>query len=279
MLDLSNRIANKSIAIISNGEYEDIVPYVVLSLALKRKGYSIFILSDFQHKLFIEDSGLHCVPICGNDVEKQLLADKDISEVLARRNNQEITSLTKIKCREIAETHCSSVMSALGKIRPDLIIEGTLMGYFGIYAKHLMNIPCARVVCKKLEVKNIHWIDYDLESHPLELTVGQIDRGMTSLGYLPLKFLTKESPVQSPLVFNGVLDNDGLEKATSAVEGLLEKQRITSQHKLRRSIVIILLFLFFSMHLLHETGLSNPNITTAYRNMRRSSTIDTRNVV
>jgi len=227
---------SKSISIIANGgDYEEIVSYVVLAIALKASAYQVRILTGSEHRAYIEDSNLVHVAISSDDVENQLQSDRSIKQAIASGDRHLLAALTKEKSKEIASQHCSSVLQELNENPPDLLIDGSCYGYFGAYANHNSKVPAASVILRRRALCSPDW-PHPSDSYsnpPLTLSMAQLDGAMVSLGYPPLKSAffdnkyvaaTSEVLTATPLLFNGVLDAAGLPQVTSAINDTILKR-------------------------------------------------------
>jgi len=151
------------ITIMTTGTRGDIQPYVAIAIALKRAGYAVRILTQpsVTHRKLCKDFGLEHVPF-GIDTDAFMRDDE------ACRTSMETGDVLKFfKClaglvSNSPEACCKPFYDEVitGKHRPNLLIVSFLNRYFGLYAKHVLNIPT-------IEIKMQHWIFDDPSRAPM----------------------------------------------------------------------------------------------------------------
>jgi len=146
------------------GSRGDIQPFVAIGIALKRAGYAVRVMTapSETHAMLLRDFGLEHVPY-GIDVDKFMREDEE-----ARKSMETGDTLKFFKCIARCMGDVSSVCKPFydefvangGEHRPDLLLVSFLNRFWGLYAKHVFNIPA-------IEIKLQHWVFDDPTRAPM----------------------------------------------------------------------------------------------------------------
>lgn len=155
----------RKVTIMTTGSRGDIQPFVAIGIALKRAGFVVRILASPSetHQKLCKDYGLEHVPF-GIDSDAFMRDDE-----ACRASMEQGNTLNFFKClagivSKSPEACCGpfydEVIDAESKHRPDFLIVSFLNRFFGLYAKHVLNIPT-------IEIKMQHWIFDDPSRAPM----------------------------------------------------------------------------------------------------------------
>mmetsp|Transcript_17788 Transcript_17788/g.20486 ORF Transcript_17788/g.20486 Transcript_17788/m.20486 type:complete len:549 (+) Transcript_17788:408-2054(+) len=155
----------RKVTIMTIGSRGDIQPFVAIGVALKRAGYAVRVMTapSETHALLLNDFGLEHVPH-GIDVDRFLREDEE-----ARKSMETGDTLKFFKCvNRSMDGDLSSVCKPFydefvangGEHRPDLLLVSFNNRFWGLYAKHIFNIPA-------IEIKLHHWVFDDPTRAPM----------------------------------------------------------------------------------------------------------------
>jgi len=153
----------RKVTIMTTGSRGDIQPFVAIGIALKRAGFAVRILASPSetHQKLCNDLGLEHVPF-GIDSDAFMRDDE-----ACRASMEQGDVLNFFKCiagivSKRPETICGPFYDEVitGKHRPDFLIVSFLNRFFGLYAKHVLNIPT-------IEIKMQHWVFDDPSRAPM----------------------------------------------------------------------------------------------------------------
>lgn len=228
-----------SIALILPSDYESATSYIALASTLKSLGLvdgNIHVLASYEHRETLRDASLSHIPIIGENVEEQLKSSKHINDAIAKNDYERLVELTRNKCRNVAKSHCHSIMNFLEHYPPSLLIDGTTNGYFGTYALKKMLIPSTRVHLKPTDEYQTTSFD---ESYTLSWK--QLDHAMKQ--DLSYESLSQDHIVSVPVIGRGELDIltfsdllNFIHKYTPRKETIREKEQMHSTNKVSGSM-------------------------------------------
>lgn len=194
--------AKHSVALIAPSDYESATSYIALASTLKSLGLvdgNIHVLASYEHRETLKDASLSHIPIIGDNVEEQLKSSKHINDAIAKNDYERLVELTRNKCRNVAKSHCHSIMNFLEHHPPSFLIDGTANGYFGSYALKKLRIPSARVHLNPTD--EYQTTSYD-ESY--NLSWKQLDHAMKQ--DLSYQSLSQDHLASVPVIGRGELD-------------------------------------------------------------------------
>jgi len=130
----------RRIAIQSVGTRGDIQPYIAIACALKAKGYVVAVFTNVGHKTFVEEFGLTFYG-CYVDTEKLVRETPALQESMATGSTMKFIKGVNEVVESTAPDSIDKYLKGLKEFAPDLVIEGTLSFWFGVFARLRLNIP------------------------------------------------------------------------------------------------------------------------------------------
>jgi len=155
----------RKVTIMTIGSRGDIQPFVAIGVALKRAGYAVRVMTapSDTHAMLLNDFGLEHVPH-GIDVDRFMREDEG-----ARKSMETGDTLNFFKCiarsmnddlSSVCKPFYDEFVANGGEHRPDLLLVSFLNRFWGLYAKHVFNIPA-------IEIKLQHWVFDDPTRAPM----------------------------------------------------------------------------------------------------------------
>lgn len=134
----------KRVSILATGTRGDIQPYVAIALSLRQSGYSVRILTNNDHKSFVEsfDNLVH-VNVFGN-------AEQNMKNPLLMKSQAEGDAVTFFKAlsdinQKEAGMHCRRFLEEMQAHRPDLLVCAALTEYYELYASVALGLPTMKI--------------------------------------------------------------------------------------------------------------------------------------
>jgi len=133
------RTNSKQISILTRGSRGDIQPIVALAIELSTK-YEVRILSNIGHKEFVESFDLTFVEVWPHDFEYRMKTDEDARNSMQNGDVIGFFKWVGKETKEQADEHVELIFDEIYNNPPDLLITGTLVSYFMLYATHILKV-------------------------------------------------------------------------------------------------------------------------------------------
>lgn len=137
-----------TISIIAGGSRGDVQPYIAIGLTLKEAGYKVRILTNSNHRNFVESFNL-CYAHVFSDVE-EMLKNPNVAKSMADGDTftffKGFNEAFKLGVPQMSHRFHAEIMSN----KPDLLIAGTLAEYFELYTGIHLGIPTLRIQVQAL---------------------------------------------------------------------------------------------------------------------------------
>lgn len=132
------------IAIQTVGSRGDAQPYIAIGSALKSAGYQVTILTNHNHITSVEESGLEGAGVFF-DSEKAMKENGVLKKSMAEGDvNTFMGAMDKLQA-EFAGEMAEKWFEAMERIKPDLLVSGTLCEHFGVMAAQKLKIPVTNI--------------------------------------------------------------------------------------------------------------------------------------
>merc|ERR1740130_828097 len=124
----------------SCGSRGDVQPYIALAIGLKKAGYSVSIMTNDNHKAFVEEMGLKCLALFV-DCDMVIRTNKDISDSMAKGDTMTFIAGLNGAMDQYKEMHTQKWKKFMEDEKPDLVVEGSLCDFWGAVVKYRLKIP------------------------------------------------------------------------------------------------------------------------------------------
>lgn len=129
------------IAVLSSGSRGDIQPYIALALRLKDDRHVVHFCTPCDHVQFCEDMGFTATP-CGPSSAGVVKSDPSIRKA---QNDADLAAAFHAfagpDAMKAFEEFFPHMIKTFKQFQPDLVVCGTMMTMWGIYAQHVLQLP------------------------------------------------------------------------------------------------------------------------------------------
>lgn len=135
----------RNVSIICNGSRGDYQPYLALGVQLQDAGYNVRILTNIAFEKYSSEFNVTHVTIDDQDAEKTMKQNPEVVQAMTTGNTKEAFQSRTKRMKLIAPSICKAFVKEITDNRPDLLIVGTLVVYFGFFAEMVLHIPTISV--------------------------------------------------------------------------------------------------------------------------------------
>jgi len=142
----------QKILVMSSGSRGDIQPYVAMACVLKEAGYHVECATCHNHAKLVTECGL---PFhgCFADSEKAVREQDALKKSMAEGDAMAFIRGLNEVVREGAEPTLLHWLGIVEKLKPDLILVGSLTDYYGALARYKLGIPTLDVKLQCLSTR------------------------------------------------------------------------------------------------------------------------------